>query len=122
MARIITRAWAFDLRYLGPEIGEELAAPWAGEDAGEFEDLYAGKGFVRHCHPRESGRDRTRRMGSHEGTKTRRSDLQHRTFTPAEGNKNFFLRVFVSSCEQTSSALSTRWRWRGWRIRTRRSP
>ena len=43
-ARVVAVARPLDLDDVGAEIGERLADPGAGEDAGEFEDAEAGSG------------------------------------------------------------------------------
>ncbi|VXC45003.1 conserved hypothetical protein [Sphingomonas sp. AX6] len=51
VTRVVACAGTFDLDDLGTEIGQELPAPWPGEDAGEFDDLDAGEGFHLIPHP-----------------------------------------------------------------------
>ena len=45
LARIVALARALDFHDVGAEVGEELAGPGSGENAGEFEDAYTGERF-----------------------------------------------------------------------------
>ena len=45
MPCVVAFARALDLDDVGAEIGEQLPGPGAGENAGEFEDAYAGEWF-----------------------------------------------------------------------------
>ena len=47
MARVVALARALDLDHVGAEVGEQLARPRPGEDAGKVENANAGEGAVR---------------------------------------------------------------------------
>ena len=45
LPRVVARAGALDLDDIGAEVRQQLAAPGAGQDAGQFEDADAGEGW-----------------------------------------------------------------------------